>query len=181
MPTELMLLSGNQALKYTHRFGYLCRSLFPRKLFTPDIWPNAEVKIGEDALALFALLLKSNKILLIPDGVYLYRQQEESVCHKAVKNLKFRSECYREYILALDLFVREKGTEQNSIAWLQMIIVENIFDKIKDESVFARHRWKLFRIYFRNFILSPGCQKIFFQSCWKSWVWFLLEGFRFLR
>lgn len=180
MPTELMLLNGEQALKYINPFGVLWRSLYSRKLLTPNIWPNPEVKIGEDALALFALLLKSNKVLLIPDGVYLYRQQEESVSHQALKSRRYYSERYLEYTLALDQFIC-KNRKFKNIAWLQMIVIDHLFGKIKDKSVFTRHRWKLFRIYFRNFILSPGCQKIFFQSCWKSWVWFLLEGFRFLR
>jgi len=64
--------------------------------------------VGEDSLTLFDLLLKTNKVVLIPDIVYFYRMQNASVTHKMEKEPLKKAESYLHYIIGLDSFIEKR-------------------------------------------------------------------------
>jgi len=172
-----LVMSGTEALQYTYRFGNLWHSLIPQKYISPDIWPDTKVKVGEDALTLFTLLLKVKKVLLIPDCVYLYRMQDQSVSHTAKKNLEYQSKIYFDFLVELDKFI--KTHRDKNLAQLQMLITDIIFHKISNSRIIKNNRKLLISLYIRHFVFSLGCQKIYWNFSWKNWVWMWIAGCKF--
>ncbi len=172
-----LVMSGTEALQYTYRFGNLWHSLIPQKYISPDIWPDTKVKVGEDALTLFTLLLKVKKVLLIPDCVYLYRMQDQSVSHTAKKNLEYQSKIYFDFLVELDKFI--KTHRDKNLAQLQMLITDIIFHKISNSRIIKNNRKLLISLYIRHFVFSLDCQKIYWNFSWKNWVWMWIAGCKF--
>ncbi len=171
-----LVMSGTEALQYTYRFGCLWRSLIPLKYISPDIWPDTEVKVGEDALTLFALLLKVKKVLLIPDCVYLYRMQDQSATHTVQKDLEHQSKIYFDFLVELDKFI--KTHRNKNLAQLQMLITDIIFHKFSNR-IIKNNRKLLISLYIRHFVFSLGCQKIYWKFSWKNWAWMWIAGCKF--
>lgn len=114
LPAIPLKATGVQALKHVNRFGFLVRSLFQKSLFANISWPKPQIKVGEDSLTLFDLLLKTNKVVLIPDIVYFYRMQNASVTHKMEKEPLKKAESYLQYIIGLDSFIEKRREEKRT-------------------------------------------------------------------
>lgn len=177
LPASPLKVTGIQTLKYINRFGWLWRNLFQKNLFTYISWPKPQIRVGEDSLTLFDLLLKTNKVVLIPDIVYFYRMQNTSVMHKIEKDPRKKAELFLQYTIGLDSFIRNNN--EKDLSPLRMLVVDSIFNKFSSCGIFSQNRKLLLEMYIRHFVFSLGCQKIYWNFSWKNWVWMWISGCKF--
>lgn len=177
LPASPLKVTGIQTLKYINRFGWLWRNLFQKNLFTYISWPKPQIRVGEDSLTLFDLLLKTNKVVLIPDIVYFYRMQNTSVMHKIEKDPRKKAELFLQYTIGLDSFIRNNN--EKDLSPLRMLVVDSIFNKFSSCGIFSQNRKLLLEMYIRHFVFSLGCQKIYWNFSWKNWVWMWIAGCKF--
>ena len=139
LPATPLKVTGIQTLKYINRFGFLWRNLFQKNLFTYISWPKPQIRVGEDALTLFDLLLKTNKVVLIPDIVYFYRMQNASVMHKIEKDPRKKAELFLQYTIGLDSFIRDNN--EKDLSPLRMLVVDSIFNKFSSlRNIFSKQK-----------------------------------------
>jgi glycosyltransferase, family 2 len=177
LPASPLKVTGIQTLKYINRFGWLWRNLFQKNLFTYISWPKPQIRVGEDSLTLFDLLLKTHKVVLIPDIVYFYRMQNASVMHKIEKDPRKKAELFLQYTIGLDSFIRNNN--EKDLSPLRMLVVDSIFNKFSSCGIFSQNRKLLLEMYIRHFVFSLGCQKIYWNFSWKNWVWMWIAGCKF--
>lgn len=177
LPATPLKVTGIQTLKYINRFGFLWRNLFQKNLFTYISWPKPQIRVGEDALTLFDLLLKTNKVVLIPDIVYFYRMQNASVMHKIEKDPRKKAELFLQYTIGLDSFIRDNN--EKDLSPLRMLVVDSIFNKFSSCGIFSQNRRLLLEMYIRHFVFSLGCQKIYWKFSWKNWIWMWIACYKF--
>ena len=177
LPASPLKVTGIQTLKYINRFGWLWRNLFQKNLFTYISWPKPQIRVGEDSLTLFDLLLKTHKVVLIPDIVYFYRMQNASVMHKIEKDPRKKAELFLQYTIGLDSFIRNNN--EKDLSPLRMLVVDSIFNKFSSCRIFSQNRKLLLEMYIRHFVFSLGCQKIYWNFSWKNWVWMWIAGCKF--
>ena len=177
LPATPLKVTGIQTLKYINRFGFLWRNLFQKNLFTYISWPKPQIRVGEDALTLFDLLLKTNKVVLIPDIVYFYRMLNASVIHKIEKDPRKKAELFLQYTIGLDSFIRDNN--EKDLSPLRMLVVDSIFNKFSSCGIFPQNRRLLLEMYIRHFVFSLGCQKIYWKFSWKNWIWMWIACCKF--
>ena len=75
---------------FTHTYGlpcYLCTKMVKRKLVGDGLNKSIGIWLGEDQVALFAMLYLTNKITILSDNLYYYVQHEGQATRKYDKTL----------------------------------------------------------------------------------------------
>lgn len=100
--------------KYYYRAGmplYLCGKLFARDYLAEGLDAGIGLKLGEDQIALFAMLLKIRRITIIPDCLYKY------IFHKGQTTYKFRPDFWEN---KLEVFHRYKELDKENLLHEQL-------------------------------------------------------------
>lgn len=86
-----LLLSDTQdkfIITNAARYGYVWRYIFKKTFLFENNLLFKEGQLGEDTPFSMMAILKSNRLITVPEAVYYYRRRDDSICHTNDSKLK---------------------------------------------------------------------------------------------
>lgn len=171
---NIQIVHGIQIWPHIYTSAHLWASLFQRNLFRDNaLFPPVSVPIGEDALTYFKATEQAERICIISDKLYYYRNRSSSVSHMLPhykEKLVKASLLHASYI---DQITRQYGN-RFCVAPLRTIIVRKLAHSILGNDIFkhSQRRWRA--LYKRNFLFSLSTQFFLLKHHPRTWLraWF---------
>ena len=167
-------------LKDNDKFSGFCSSwnglwshIYKRDLFfngesPADVWPDRDVKLGEDVLTNLELLFRAKKVAKTEAVIYFYRSNPDSVSSVAPWSKRNFSDGIR-YLEELDNLA-SRGKNASDRAYISYLLLERLFAQPVVGTDFKKKYWSFLHYYLQYFVFAPTTQYWLFRKHRCAWI-----------